>query len=369
MATFTCLSCHVVFVDGDGQRDHFRSDWHRYNLMRKVAVLPPVSRETYNERVVQAQGNAQQATTNAHEKIPCRPCKKTFTSQNAYDNHLKSKKHSEVVVAQAEEIKNKKNKGKQRQPKPTEEDDEEDDEDTEVEEVDSDEWEGDTIELLDCLFCSHHSDTLEDELHHMTEKHSFFVPDLEFCVDVSGLITYLGEKIGCGFECLACKWRARRCPTLDSIRKHMVDKGHRKIVLDGDTLLEYAEFYDYSSSYPDAGEGAAGEEEVHQTVLTGDGYELVLPSGACIGHRSLRRYYRQKIDPNHLAVVLKKKPGAAFPSVMAKYRSLGWNGATRADIVRKSRDLKFMHRLQNKQQMKLGVRANKLFVTRPQNPV
>lgn len=61
-------------------------------------------------------------------------------------------------------------------------------------------------------------------------------------------------KIGCGFECLGCKWHARRCPTLDSVRKHMIDKGHCKMTLEGDGLLEYADFYDYSSSYPDASE-------------------------------------------------------------------------------------------------------------------
>lgn len=58
MATFTCLSCHVAFRDSDGQRDHFRSDWHRYNLMRKVAELAPVSREAFNDRVGQAQSQA-----------------------------------------------------------------------------------------------------------------------------------------------------------------------------------------------------------------------------------------------------------------------------------------------------------------------
>ncbi|MPC82847.1 Zinc finger protein 622 [Portunus trituberculatus] len=60
MASFTCLTCHVAFAEADGQRDHFRSDWHRYNLMRKVAELPPVSRETYNERVGQQQQQQQQ---------------------------------------------------------------------------------------------------------------------------------------------------------------------------------------------------------------------------------------------------------------------------------------------------------------------
>ena len=33
----------------------------------------------------------------------------------------------------------------------------------------------------------------------------------------------------------------------------MSDKRHGKVVLEGDSLVEYAEFYDYSSSYPDAG--------------------------------------------------------------------------------------------------------------------
>lgn len=29
----------------------------------------------------------------------------------------------------------------------------------------------------------------------MTIVHSFFIPDIEFCTDVNGLLRYLGEKI------------------------------------------------------------------------------------------------------------------------------------------------------------------------------
>lgn len=32
-------------------------------------------------------------------------------------------------------------------------------------------------------------------LKHMSEAHSFFIPDVEFCTDVKGLLLYLGEKV------------------------------------------------------------------------------------------------------------------------------------------------------------------------------
>lgn len=38
---------------------------------------------------------------------------------------------------------------------------------------------------------------------------------------------------------------------MDAVRKHMGDKGHCKMLHEGIALAEYAEFYDYSSSYPD----------------------------------------------------------------------------------------------------------------------
>lgn len=49
---FTCISCQVAFVDPEKQREHFQSDWHRYNLKRKVAELPPVTAESFRERVL-----------------------------------------------------------------------------------------------------------------------------------------------------------------------------------------------------------------------------------------------------------------------------------------------------------------------------
>lgn len=48
------------------------------------------------------------------------------------------------------------------------------------------------IPVTDCLFCSHHSRSLTKNVAHMTKIHSFFIPDIEYLVDLRGLIKYLG---------------------------------------------------------------------------------------------------------------------------------------------------------------------------------
>lgn len=51
-ATFTCITCQVAFADADLQRAHYKTDWHRYNLKRKVASLPHVTAEGFSQRVL-----------------------------------------------------------------------------------------------------------------------------------------------------------------------------------------------------------------------------------------------------------------------------------------------------------------------------
>ena len=49
-----------MFADKDGsegraaelQKAHYKTDWHRYNLKRKVADLPPVTAENFQQRVL-----------------------------------------------------------------------------------------------------------------------------------------------------------------------------------------------------------------------------------------------------------------------------------------------------------------------------
>ena len=48
---YTCNSCVLTFDASDEQRAHMKSDWHRYNLKRRVAQLPPISFETFDSKV------------------------------------------------------------------------------------------------------------------------------------------------------------------------------------------------------------------------------------------------------------------------------------------------------------------------------
>jgi pre-60S factor REI1 len=218
----------------------------------------------------------------------------------------------------------------------------------------------------------------------MASAHSFFIPDLEYLTDLSGLLSLLGERIAVDNTCIFCLKRSRDFRSLDAVRKHMVDKGHCKIAYDAEgERLAVSDFYDFSSSYPtvpgektgssskrrrvrvvvpDAelvkddgwedlddldGEfdemveesssepvDSGGEEDESDNeaggpqITYGDTvYELVLPSGSRIGHRSLQRYYKQSFanplpgrteDPNSgvglVRKLIKDKNSALVPA-------------------------------------------------------
>jgi pre-60S factor REI1 len=71
------LTCHtapgVVFTTMDDLKEHYRSDWHRYNLKRKVAGLPVVGNELF-ERVMQqaaaGKNGSGKVTGTSHLKRP-----------------------------------------------------------------------------------------------------------------------------------------------------------------------------------------------------------------------------------------------------------------------------------------------------------
>ena len=67
----------------------------RYNLKRKVAALAPVTKGDFDGRL--AKHVAEQAKANASNSGDyCVACSKNFSTEKAYANHIKSKKHIEA---------------------------------------------------------------------------------------------------------------------------------------------------------------------------------------------------------------------------------------------------------------------------------
>ncbi|KAG8906920.1 hypothetical protein FRB99_005694 [Tulasnella sp. 403] len=187
-----------------------------------------------------------------------------------------------------------------------------------------------------CLFCAHTSPSTPENITHMKHKHGFFIPDSEYLTNLPGLLSFLGARIAVDNTCLWCKtkrWSA------EAVRQHMVEKSHCKLPYDSlSDRLDISDYYDFSASYdvdpsrprlPRSGSASkrpakkvevdedgwedddaigsdadevvelseSSESEVdpaeNELSYGSTSFELVLPTGARIGHRSLRRYYTQ----------------------------------------------------------------------------
>lgn len=199
MSDFTCINCSVRFANAEIQRQHYKTDWHRYNLKRKVATLPPVTAEEFQKRVLQQRHAEENALQENQMVLYCNICRKNFGCENAYRNHLNSKKHKDSVEAAGTNANDVQVTKKILEKKVIIEDEVDED----FDEMDSDEWEDladNPIDNNDCIFCDNHSEDFIENMKHMCITHSFFIPDADYCSDVKGLMQYLGEKITKGIS-------------------------------------------------------------------------------------------------------------------------------------------------------------------------
>lgn len=363
---FTCLSCAIAFHTADEQRLHYRSDHHRYNMKRRVAGLPPVSADSFNEKVLERR--AQTALTVSAKDMTCDICRKTYTTENAYRSHVNSKRHKDnEIKPQTPRPQPEQAPPKPAAPAPLQVDDDDDAVEATIDARIA--AARNQLAPSACLFCVHTSGSagLAANLEHMHTMHGFFIPDAEYLVDAPGLHAFLAGKVAVAHACVYC---AKEFRTLDAVRKHMQDKSHSKIPYATERdRLDISDFYDFTSSYPDADEHArqreerraarraakaakAGEwedvEEDEDADADGDNvvdaesppasddedsdtesedelpppqitygdtpFELVLPNGTRLGHRSLARYYKQRFslvapasgDPNSGAALVRK---------------------------------------------------------------
>ncbi|PTB38585.1 uncharacterized protein TrAFT101_006599 [Trichoderma asperellum] len=396
---YTCNSCQVAYRNIDLQKTHMKSDWHRYNLKRRVASLPPITAEVFTEKVLQARAETSAEADKALFERACEPCGKTYYSENAYRNHLLSQKHKqneanppkkhddettsvisstfslgepapdadEDVDSDAEHEFNKVIQGLQQakvseqRPSPVKrplnphtapesENTSTESSPTPVQSSTDRVW-----TLNTCVFCNHESSSPVLNATHMERSHGMFIPERPYLVDLEGLIEYLQKRVGEDHECLSC---GRFKSNIFAVQTHMRDKGHCKIPYSTEyDQLAIGDYYDFRSTYSDGedddesettedGNGGAKLGARRETKATGadgeeledgddadgwetdssasdldedesadgptkrelsskhskahkpayfDEYELHLPSGKSVGHRSLNKYYRQNL--------------------------------------------------------------------------
>uniref|UniRef100_A0A0N5BFR1 C2H2-type domain-containing protein n=1 Tax=Strongyloides papillosus TaxID=174720 RepID=A0A0N5BFR1_STREA len=376
--SFTCITCKVRFANADLQRDHYRCEWHRYNLKRKEAELPPITYKLFEEKREQFTIQKKQEIIDATTQVNtyCAACGKLFKSTNSYDTHVNSKRHKEneikfkekqqdsesVIVYKVSKkgkanVSTKTNDVHMNEIQKDKEDFSMSDEENENSGDISDDIinEEDAIPTTSCLFCTNKYETFEDNWNHMKGAHGFFFPDGRFVPDNEAFVEFLGYKIGCGRVCIYCPETTRRFPTIESCRQHMIDKGHCKITIDGDRIIEYYEFYDYSPLFDENDEEFIDQDN----PMIDEGYSLILPSGTSIGHRSLQQYYKQNIRHSNEMVLY--TGGSRKVRNFSTMKAIGTGEPTAPEVKARARDMKFLRRLKEKYVMQLGTKGNKLF--------
>jgi pre-60S factor REI1 len=353
----TCTACRLEFDSYEAQKEHFRTDWHRYNLKRKVVELPPVTLEQFHLRMEKARVDRQkeidalpkkkQASQKNKEEqqvkvlTKCIACHKTFTSTNAYQNHLSSKKHLANVKKKItsstnntsgrsgiiETIEKKFHALEVVESKLQKEEEEEEMTPLAFEKYKK------TLPLskVDCIFCSHQAKNFDQNVQHMLKEHGFFIPDAEFLIDPEGLVGYLAEKVKVGHFCLQCNGKGKIFRTYQDAQKHMIALSHCKIKYDEDEdLMEIEDYYDFTSQFEsttsavlnkdttdeddvewetDSEASIDSDEEIHEeenqkdeieeekSIEVSDTGELILINGRRLGRREFHRYYKQRFRP------------------------------------------------------------------------
>jgi pre-60S factor REI1 len=303
-------------------------------MKRRIASLPPVTLETFNEKVLAAKATSNEAAAKASYENTCHTCNKAFYSENSYRNHINSSKHKQRAASLRKDgdaasvqssafslgepvTKSDNDVSKVTEGLKTATIDEEEDEDMESD-IKKDEFLPSR-----CLFCKIDSTDIHTNVDHMRIDHGMFIPEQKYLADLDGLVNYLYRKITENFECLYCHAIKNDA---QAIQTHMRDKSHCMIAFESEEeQVEIGQYYDFRSTYSDDEDESTAESG--GVKVNGDGddqgwetessassideddldsyrnaagayeadYELHLPSGKSVGHRSLAKYYRQNL--------------------------------------------------------------------------
>lgn len=209
----------------------------RYNLKRKVAGLPPVTKEWYDARKSQIEA----ASSKNLQKVWLDPLsKRRFSSENTYLAFTRSKKYQDmvrksgnpapdpVITIRRDENNKTQDAGGRQQGASTSgavmkpisgssaarllnnsesindmemEDDSEWETASEEEEEEGDTSSWEKWDVCRSLFDNNVSSSMEENLEYMWKKYGFYLPDSKYLKDPEGLLQYLVRNSSCLCAC------------------------------------------------------------------------------------------------------------------------------------------------------------------------
>ena len=308
---YTCNTCGLAFGAADYQREHMKTDWHRYNLKRRVADLPPIPADVFAQKMLQVkEQQAEPVHTNRQptKKDLRRESKQQKRQQNLQNgvgnlnlNRSRTGSLSSVDFSAGEPAKGFVTASEASSATESEDEPQDDVDRLLQRKLKSYVQIPTNVSFMD----GHESGSTLENVAYLGQKYGLVIPEEEHVADWDGLVGYFNEKVGLGNCCLSCGYMGR---SLAAVRAHMLDKQHVKVPWDTEEeQAEILDFYEDESEdeeWEDLGDDAEADDDTTDTDSHYDefadtpivnGFELVLGnSGVSAGHRSLNRYYKQR---------------------------------------------------------------------------
>ena len=391
-----CNHCMYVCKSYDEMKEHYKSEFHKYNLNRVTMNLNPLlyddylkKKEMYMKKLEEQKKKQKLEEENKQIDLFCEICDKKFSNRKKLEEHLNSKNHKKNEI----EKKQKEKEQNEKKEKETKKENE-----TEIntnsekkEEIDlKKEPEKTTLDdITICIFCNKQNENLEKNISHMLEIHKLDVPFLSYIKNYPGLVKLMAKKIFKYKACLTCD--TQKFETYKSLQSHMIDKGHTRINnndLD-DFLFKY---YDTkkllgikdislrkleefkilslrlkvaknlkekdSEGNQDWIEINENENEDFEPITLPNG-ELLLENGSTLGNKIYNIYYKQRIKIQRYENLNNELNNIKNKKILKRRRNIRRNNMKRGrnfEVVKGS----------NKGNYK---RCNILVVKRPQNPI
>lgn len=325
-----------------------KTDWHRYNLKRRVAELPSISSDVFAEKILQSQQAQDEEdedeygfhVSRRHRKGKQvlavlenrgRNSDKLVVRRDDSPSHVSE--FSAFSLGDSSHIPTDVETGSELNYTTTDSElPEFSDDDISEEEQPPSDHELEEVSLTLCLYCGHANTDIEANVKHMFGSHGLYVPERTYLTDLHGLLTFLAEIVYLDHECYVCGFEGK---TLEGIRQHMVSKGHCRIPYETDderSIIE--EFYDFSST-------ELGPTKASTTKRVAFSDSLVLADGSKAGHRH---------EPRRLALVLQPRESERTVAIVDKRFA---PGITSYEVAR-----------QQKQTQKLVTRAKNVYYRR-----